>query len=102
MSTDTFWTTVKAQLAELRTAATANDVIRILAPERNPYGAQHPVAGDGFFAGSGGDDTLWDALTDAGWSQVWGQAAYFYVMQAPDGSRITYIEGDIYKGDKRS
>lgn len=98
---DTFWTAVREQLAELRAAATADDVIRILSHERNPYGSVEG-AGDGYFAGSGGDDTVWDALDDAGWSQVWSQAAYFYVMQAPDGSKVTYIEGDIYRGDKRS
>lgn len=98
---DNFWKTVEAQLAELRTAQNADDVLRILDRERNPYGPDHGVAGDGFFAGSGGDDSLWDALTDAGWTQVWAEAVYYYVMKAPDGSMITYIEGDVYRGDKR-
>lgn len=96
---DNFWKAVEKQLAELRTAQNADDVIRILSRERNPYGPDHGVAGDGFFAGSGGDDSLWDALTDAGWVQVWAEAAHFYVMEAPDGSMITYIEGDVYRGD---
>jgi hypothetical protein len=97
---DSFGETVNTQLAELRKAENADDVIRILARERNPYGAGHGVAGDGFFAGSGGDDSVWSALTDAGWTQVWAEAAYYYVMKAPDGSMITYVEGDVYRGDE--
>lgn len=100
-----FWAAVREQLAELRSATSADDVLRVLSPERNPYVLENPswdgAAGDGFFAGSGGDDDVWDALDDAGWSQVWSEAAYFYVMRAPDGSVITYCEGDIYRGDKR-
>jgi hypothetical protein len=38
---DNFWETVNTQLAELRKAENADDVIRILARERNPYGAGH-------------------------------------------------------------
>lgn len=98
---DEFWAAVKAQLAELESAKSADDVIRILSNETNPLGPGSS-AGDGFFAGSGGDDSVWDALYEAGWTQVWAEAAYFYVMRAPDGSMITYIEGDIYRGDRRS
>lgn len=103
--TDTFWATVKTQLAELQSAQSADDVIRTLGPDRHPNGPEFDgmdTAAEGFFAGSGGDDTVWDALRAAGWAQVWAEAAYFYVMRAPDGSMITYIEGDIYRGDRRS
>jgi hypothetical protein len=105
MSADPFWTAVAAQLSELRTAASADDVLRILAPARNPYGPgwdSMDGAAEGFFAGSGGNDSVWDALDDAGWSQVWARAAFFYALTAPDGSVITYIEGDVYRGDRRS
>lgn len=72
--------------------------------ERDPY---HTVLGDddehrktgAFFAGSGGDGTVMEALTDAGWRVTWAEASYYYVMTAPDGSSITYIEGDIERGD---
>lgn len=103
MALDAFWKAIDAQLAELRTAKTADDVLRILAPERDPY---HTVLGDnphrttaGFFAGSGGDGTVMDALSDAGWRVIWAEASYYYTMQAPDGSMITYIEGDILRGE---
>jgi hypothetical protein len=88
-----FWEGVAEQLRQLRTAATASDVLRILAHEGGSEA--------GFFAGSGGDDTVYDALTDAGWRIVWMEADFYYAMQAPDGSAITYIEGDIRQGTKR-
>jgi hypothetical protein len=105
---DPFWTAIKQQLTELRTAATATDVTRILALERCPYRLTEPAwdgmdgAAQGFFGGSGGDDTVDDALDDAGWTYVWSRAAYWWAMKAPDGTVITYCEGDVYLGDRRS
>ena len=102
---DDFWTKVAAQLKELESATSADDVARILSPERNPYGPEWDGAAGGtigFFAGSGGDDTVEDALDRAGWRYVWSEASYHYCMKAPDGSSsITYVEGDIYAGDQR-
>lgn len=98
-----FWELVRAQLDEVRREAkTADDVLRIMSSERNPYGSDWDgQAGDGFFAGSGGDDTLWGALVEAGWTVVWSESNIYWVAQAPNGDKVTYIEGDIYRGDKR-
>jgi hypothetical protein len=85
-----FWDNINTQLAELRTARTADDVIRILDP---------PSSGDAFFAGSGGGDTVEEALGEAGWQVTWSEAHYYYVMRAPNGDMITYVEGDVYRGD---
>lgn len=87
---DGFWGHIDAQLAKLRTAGTADDVIRLLDP---------PSSGDAFFAGSGGDDSLMEALEAAGWVVTWAEASYYYVMKAPNGDLITYVEGDVYRGD---
>lgn len=98
---DTFWTAIREQLAELRTAKSADDVLRTLSPERNPYGSEWDGmdgAAQGFFAGSSVVDTVWDALDDAGWETVWDESALYYVMRAPDGSTVTYCEGDVYRG----
>lgn len=101
-----FWDAVKAQLTELRTAATADDVIRILSLERCPYRIEDPSwdgmdgAAEGFFAGSGGDDTVDEALFSAGWRYLGGTGIH-YAMRAPGGDVITYCEGDIYRGDRR-
>lgn len=100
-----FWAVIRQQITELTGAKTADDVVRILAVDRNPNLLDNPewanAAGDAFFAGSGGDDTVEDALYDAGWRELWRQAHYYWAMQAPDGSVITYVEGDVYRGDRR-
>lgn len=55
-----------------------------------------------FFAGSGGDATLAAALYKAGWSPVWVKESYWYAMSHPETSAVlTYIEGDVYEGDRR-
>lgn len=91
-----FWQAVDAQIAELGTAKDADDVVNIL----NAYGS--PSSGDAFFGGSGGDATVWGALYQAGWSVVWMDADYFWCMRSTTGSKVTYVEGDIYKGDSRT
>ncbi|MCX4681674.1 hypothetical protein OG413_41470 [Streptomyces sp. NBC_01433] len=99
---DTFWTVIAQQHKELESARTADDVLRILSHARNPYGPNWDgAAGDGFFAGSGGDRTVAAALRTAGWTAVWAESPVYYTMRALDGSMITYIEGDIIRGDRR-
>lgn len=89
---DAFWDEIDRQIEALRSAKSADDVIRILSPGES---------GDAFFGGSGGDASVSEALLDAGWSYNWSQAGYYWSMRAPDGSSITYIEGDIYKGNRK-
>ncbi len=89
---DGFWEAIDTQIEQLHGARSADDVIRIL-----------PVVpglsvGDGWFGGGGGDQTVWGALREAGWKTIWFDAPYYFAMEAPDGSGITYVEGDIYKG----
>ncbi len=91
-----FWDVIDAQIEQLTTAKSADEVIDILAKDKNPYGDPDIASGDGFFAGSGGDATVWGALAAAGWKTVWYEADYHFAMRAPDGSGITYVEGDIY------
>ncbi|MDF2990284.1 MAG: hypothetical protein K0S37_798 [Microbacterium sp.] len=57
-----------------------------------------------FFAGSGGDRSLWSALHAAGWRRSWALApSYHWAAQHPNtGERITYVEGDVYPGDVRA
>jgi hypothetical protein len=90
---DDFWAEIEAQCAEMRQARSADEVIVIL----NRYGS--PSSGDAFFAGGGGDTRVSECLREAGWDTVWYDAHYYWVMEAPDGSLLTYIEGDVYKGD---
>jgi hypothetical protein len=85
LDTRVFWRVIEDQLAELRAARTADDVLRILATEGNPYGDPHISSSPAFFAGSG-------------WVVTWAQASYYYEITAPGGSVLTYCEGDIYPG----
>ncbi|WP_328377056.1 hypothetical protein OHB13_11940 [Streptomyces sp. NBC_00440] len=91
---DNFWKLIDAQLKELESAKGADDVMRIL-------GKDEPSAGEAFFAGSGGDDAVSESLITAGWSYVWAEWEQHYAMKAPDGSGITYVEGDVYRGTER-
>lgn len=88
-----FWKRIDAQLAAIRALprdAGVEAVIGLLDP---------PSSGDAFFGGSGGDNTLAEALEGAGWQLVWREASYYYVMEAPNGDLLTYVEGDVYRGD---
>jgi hypothetical protein len=82
---DEIWNVINAQLGELRTATTADEVLRILSLERNPHGPGVTSA-DGFFAGSGGDRSVLDALTSAGWEPVWVKAHHHWAAKARTGT----------------
>lgn len=91
--TTNFWTAIADQLATIRTnrPTTVAQIIEILG------GSAAANAGDAFFAGSGGDDQLWDALSDAGWSIHPKEGSYYYTATHPTtGQTLTYIEGDVY------
>ena len=63
--------------------------------------AQYPYksSGDGFYAG-GGDDFI-EILLDQGWKFVWSEANYHWCMvHGDDRSEITYVEGDLYLGNR--
>ena len=95
MSLDTFWDNVDRALDEIESATNVEAVITTL------NGRFSPSSGDAFFPGSGGDRQLLDALRIAGWTVVWAEAPYFYVARDAAGALLTYIEGDVYRGDRR-
>lgn len=92
MAMDTFWQAIEAELEALRTAPNADAVITILGGDL--------AKGEAFFAGSGGDGSIAGSLRAAGWRTTWAEADYYWVMRAPDGSLITYVEGDVFRGDQ--
>lgn len=58
-------------------------------------------ADSAFFAGSGGEESLQEALYDAGWGLVTAKASYYYAMRHPTtGETLTYLEGDVERGDR--
>lgn len=85
---NSFWAHVEDQLTKLKSATTADEVIAILDP---------PSSGDAFFAGEGGE--MAESLYEAGWGSAWYEAEYYWVMRAPNGDKVTYIEGDVCRGD---
>lgn len=96
MSSDPFWQGIDAQLDRIisekpQTFKALNEIIP---------GAPSLSAAPAFFAGSGGDRTVMSALGRAGWKLGSMEASYYYTMVSPTGEKITYIEGDIYPGDK--
>lgn len=92
---DTFWTEVGTCLDELETASTADAVIDGLNAHFSPS------CGDAFIGGSGGDRQLLDSLRVAGWKIIWSEAPYYYLVRNASGELLTYIEGDVYRGDRR-
>jgi hypothetical protein len=90
---DKFWVEIDAQLDKLSRATTPDEVISILG------GKEAASSGDAFFAGSGGDHQVSEALVEAGWRYAWSEASYYWAMRAPNSQDgITYVEGDIYRG----
>lgn len=57
-----------------------------------------PSSGDAFFPG-GADETLADALHQAGWSISYREGNYVWVGVSRAGERVSHIEGDLYRGD---
>lgn len=80
----------EAQLAQLATITTAKDVLTLCAPVDGSVG-------DGFWIGDG--DEMMGTLFDAGWTGVDVRASYHWCLKAPDGSMLTYVEGDLYRGN---
>jgi hypothetical protein len=55
-----------------------------------------PSSGDAFFPG-GADDTLADALRDAGWAITWREGDYLWDAHHPlTGAKVEHVEGDLY------
>lgn len=96
----TFWATADTCLDELENAKTADAVIDTL-NKHFPPGESMDANASAFFPASGGDRQLMDSLFVAGWTLAWSQAPYFYVVRNGNGELLTYIEGDVYRGDRR-
>lgn len=88
-----FWDEIDRQIEALKTARSADEVFKICP---SSY-----AGNDGFFAGSGGDATVAGSLREAGWKTVWREASYHWCMRAPNGDHVTYIEGDLRRGNDR-
>ena len=92
-----FWDTIDQQLDHIERdkPTTATELVAIL----NKYSS--PSAADAFFAGSGGDRQLIEAMFNAGWRIITAESHVYWVMHHPlTGDPVTYIEGDVYIGNR--
>lgn len=93
---DGYWSAYDATLARVRkeqpdTFAKLKAILDTLEP---------PSSGDAFFPG-GADDTLADALADAGWELRFVEGSYVYIARHPrTGAKLEHVEGDLYDRTK--
>jgi hypothetical protein len=94
---DDFWANVDTALERCAHADTVDEVMTIL----NEH--FEPSSGDAFFAGSGGDRQLLDVLywdrPSGPWRLVRYDASYYWCLADRGGAMITYIEGDVERGN---
>ena len=91
-----YWTAVDRTLYAIATlpATTTEQVAAIL--NTNPEGRELSTQGVAFIP-TGCENTLRDALRDAGWEVVWSAAAYHYIVRHPiTCDAIEFCEGDVY------
>lgn len=90
---DGFWEGIDAQLDEIAVSGATFDAVRAV------LGGGED-ANSAFFGGSGGDRTLQSALRRAGWVFVKGDAIYYVMQHEESGELLTYVEGDVLRGDQ--
>lgn len=96
---DPFWDHIDEQLKKVMAATTVDEVLAACPPVMFD-GSPNPGS-DGFFEGSGGDTSMLDALDAApGWVIETFKAEYYFCMRDPQGDLLSYVEGDLYRGNR--
>jgi hypothetical protein len=98
MNLDAFWTAVDDVLDRIASEKpnTFDGVKAILDTHEAKAGPD-----EAFFAGSGGDRTLYGSLHAAGWETTWFEAGYYYGARHPaTGDELSYVEGDVLRGNQ--
>lgn len=91
---DQFWDEIRRVLDAAAQAKTADELVAVVATGPD----QESGSEDAFFAGSGGEDQLLDALDTSLWSVFDVKAQYWWKARSRrDDSVIEYIEGDVKK-----
>ena len=97
MSLDRYW----AQYAEALARVRAEKPDSFAAVKAILDAFQQTEGEQAFFPG-GADDTLGDAVEDAGWTVAWEEGDYLWNAHHPHtGSLIRYVEGDVYEAHER-
>jgi hypothetical protein len=89
----TYWAKYAETLARVRTEKPHD--LEGLKKILNAFEA--PSSGAAFFPNAA-DDTLADALEDAGWRVQYIESDYVWSAKSPTGAYIHYLEGDVYAG----
>jgi hypothetical protein len=108
-----FWAQIDHQLARIAAEKPETfDAVRAIltdptydsiTAETNRNGERQFTNDTAFFAGSGGDKTLYGALDKANWYIRFYEASYHYVVfNRNTGETFTYTEGDVHRGDALS
>lgn len=92
MSLASYWSMYDHTLATIRAEMPSSFAgVKLILDRFEP-----PSSGDAFFPG-GADDTLADALMDAGWSLDFEEGEYVYTAAHPrSGAVLQHVEGDLY------
>lgn len=92
MNVDELWAVYDRTLARIRTERPETfPALKAILDEFQP-----PSSGDAFFPG-GADDTLGDALEEAGWYVTWREGDYLWDAVHPlTRARVEHVEGDLY------
>lgn len=98
-SNDAYWNGYEAALERVRSEKpTTFAALKAITDAFRPLMGDISFSGDTFFP-SGGDDTMADALADAGWRLRFIEGDYHYRANHPATcATVTYIEGDLYDG----
>lgn len=87
-----FWDEIGRVLDDVKRARTADELIAAVGAGPG----QDAGSGDAFFAGSGGDDQLIDALDRTHWKVNRVEGDYHWqALSKVNGTAIEYIEGDV-------
>lgn len=101
MSIDTYWNQLATEREVLaqRKPSTSAEVVAIL-KEHDPMSVE--LTEDAFYSGANDGGSLAEDLEPAGWGYAWSESDCYYVLRHEGtGDSLTYIEGDVYAGDRR-
>lgn len=94
---DAYWNNYERCFDKIRDHGhTVEDVIRIL-------NEHWDISSGDAFTPSGGDRTLAGVLAweRDDWYFVWAEDDYYCCLADSQGNRLTYVEGDVYRGNTR-
>lgn len=93
---DQFWEHIDTVLRAAASTSTVDQLV--LALKIGPDQDSRDLGAAAFFAGSGGEKQLADALDGSRWDVSFVEGDYHWkAVSKTDGSVIEYIEGDVYR-----